>query len=443
MKDEEDLYKIHAPINSMDQQIASIDDYEVRKDKLLKFTEENDHTIVNNMTDVSICDEVRVSGKVIQPPIQSNYINQPRHKQAKYKNQVDYAINHISTSYIKSDVNVSHIYESNNPSINTLSISCELDDINEVEALIEKEHSKFTINNIKTIEEAVQKTNYLNTQLNVIQSGHTSANKCFVNKYNRALTQRFGRIGNTSVNILHNNHNTYDVNFIMAKSTYMATQSEIAEAKKHDDNKVLKHLDCTYLKNYVKLYGARFAGLYQEYIKLRREYIDIFAKRTYDRRTMNVPPVRLGIIDKFRQTQCYVPQYPLTPLKRRWMILYTMHNQQNGFWYKVNTSLHCMPHTMVPKVHPVTREILRYRPAFDARLLNSMCELYRSNMPTMKDFDDFHSIRGLFTMADIKNMFDNIPLHKDDQPWATVLTPLGLYRKNNNYLIIMFFMVVK
>ena len=213
----------------------------------------------------------------------------------------------------------------------------------------------------------------------------------------------------------------------MAKQSYLADKEEKARALSMDYNKKLKHNDVTYLKTYSKLFGPRFNGLYEAFQKLLKEFQDIWATHTYDRRTMKVPPVRLGILPKYRHIQCYVPQYPMTLTKRAWMIVYTKENEDNGYWYKIPSSLHCIPYTMVAKKSK-DGTILRYRPAFDGRVVNQYCELFKANMPTLRDFNEFHSIKGLFTMADLKNMFDNIPLHEEDQPWATVLTPLGLYR---------------
>ena len=141
---------------------------------------------------------------------------------------------------------------------------------------------------------------------------------------------------------------------------------------------------------------------------------------------MNVTPARLGIRPEYRHRTMYAAQYPINEIKRQYMIGYTKENEKNGFWHKVKYSLHCIPYTMVPKKkHGI---ITRFRPAFDGRAVNKYCKLMDSNMPTLKDFDDLHSIKGFTTMADVKNCFDCIPLHKDDQKYAVAMTPLGLYQ---------------
>ena len=237
--------------------------------------------------------------------------------------------------------------------------------------------------------------------------------------YNPRIKRRYGSIGSTSINILYNNANTYDMNFIMAKQSFLAPKSEVKEALSDlTYNKRLKFNDMSYLKNYTMMFGIRFTGLYQATLATLAKYdtnnkdTNVFAKYTYDRRTMNVKPVRLGILPQYRHIQCYVPQYPISRIKRKWMIVYTHENEKNGYWRKVAATLHCIPYTMVPKKK--NGVIVRYRPAFDARVVNQYCELFRANMPTMRDFDDIHSIKVLFTLVNVKNMFDNIPFAEED-----------------------------
>ena len=244
-------------------------------------------------------------------------------------------------------------------------------------------------------------------------------------KFNMA-SRRIGKLSNINFNIIQEPR-IKKLNFIIANKTYLATQREIDEAQAHDYNPYLKHNDISYLKEYPTKYGIRFQGLYEEMLKLRQEFEDVFAKREYDRRTMFVPPVRLGVLPQHRHKTCYAPQYPLTKEQRRYMINYTIEGRKNGFWKWVRSSLHCLPHTMVAKKDK-DGKIIKMRPAFDARIINAICELFPATMPTIKDFDDLFSIKGFFTLADIKNMFNNIPLDLRDQLWAIVLTPLGLYQ---------------
>ena len=214
--------------------------------------------------------------------------------------------------------------------------------------------------------------------------------------------------------------------FLMSKQSYLANDDEIEEAMKLVDNKKLEFNDLSYLKQYGKKYGTQWNGLYNAIMKWIKNNGDIFAKHQFDRRTMNVPPARLGINEDERDTVMYAPQYPINAKKRLFMINYTLMNKNNGFWKKIKYSLHCIPYTMIPKRK--NGEIYLYRPAFDARVINQFCTLIPIIMPTIKDFRELHSIRGFVTMADFKNFFDCIPLHPDDRKYAVVHTPLGLFQ---------------
>ena len=144
------------------------------------------------------------------------------------------------------------------------------------------------------------------------------------NTYQRGIKRRFGRLSHSNINLIHSGPITRDCNFIMARQSYLTSADDIKRATSMDYHKKLEHNDISYLKSYEKLYGPRFHGLYEATIKLRDEYDDVFAKHVYSRRTMKVEPVRLGIMPQYRKYQCYVPQYPMTQLKRDWMIVYTI-----------------------------------------------------------------------------------------------------------------------
>ena len=216
--------------------------------------------------------------------------------------------------------------------------------------------------------------------------------------------------------------------FIMSRESFRADDAEIARAtaKIEEQNKLLKWNNLDYLKEYEFKYGPKYKGLYTKMCELIDEYRDVFATHTFDRRTMNVPPARLGIKPEHRDKIMFARQYPISAKKREDMIVYTILNRDNGFWHKISHSLNCVPYTMVPKYK--LGVIIRHRPAFDGRPVNQYCELMPSNMPTLKDFIELHSIRGLTTMADVKNCFDCIPLHEDDQRFAVASTPLGLFK---------------
>ena len=214
--------------------------------------------------------------------------------------------------------------------------------------------------------------------------------------------------------------------FLMPRNSYLASPQEIAEAKKIFVNERLKFNDFSYLKTYEQRYGKQFAGLYEAVMKWLKKYKDrIFAKYTFDRKTMKTEFGRLGILPEHRDKVMFAAQYPINAIKRLHMINYTLINEKNGFWYKVDRSMHCIPYVMVPKKK--NGIIVRYRPAFDGRVVNQWCYLMQSAMPTLQDFKNLHELRGLTTMADVKNCFDCIPLHPLDRRYAVSSTPIGMY----------------
>ena len=218
--------------------------------------------------------------------------------------------------------------------------------------------------------------------------------------------------------------------FILAKQSFLATEEEKAKAKllRPKQNLRLQWNTWNYLKEYPEKYGKRFNGLYEAVTACINRNRGVFAQYTFDRETLNEEPTRLGIEEKHRDKIMHAPPYPISEDKRISMINYTIINEENGFWEPIKVSLHSIPYTMVPKKYK--NVVYRYRPAFDGRVVNQYCKLMQSNMPTLRDFRELQSIRGFSTMADIKNFFDCIPLHKDDRKYAVAMTPLGLYRMN-------------
>ena len=251
-------------------------------------------------------------------------------------------------------------------------------------------------------------------------------NTAFRNNPTRNITQRIhGTVGNTQVKLLNNIHN---VNHAIACHQFQATEEEIKKAMLLELDKALKFNKIDYIKELEKMYPRKYAKLYKGTLNLINEFRHLFAKQLFDRRTLkNVPPARLGVKTEYADDVCFIRQYNIPPLQRLHMIKYTQENDKNGFWYKLRDSENCIPYTMVAKKNK-DGKVSRWRPAFDARGVNKWCTLKPTWMPTIRDFDEFFALKGLITIADCKNFFDCIPLHKDDQKWATVLTPLGLRR---------------
>ena len=247
---------------------------------------------------------------------------------------------------------------------------------------------------------------------------------------NKTFKQNFGRITPRKPQLtVTPTKQHYDINFIMMKESFKATEEELAAADELQSRKSLKPNNIDYIKEIEKM-QPRLRGLFAKTTALIDEFDDIFAKHTYSRRTMKVKPARLGIIEKFRHITCFRAQYPLSVQKRLWMIEYTRENDINRYWSTVSRTLHCIPYLMIPKRNK-NGEVIRYRPAFDASVVNQYLELYPIHLPTMRDFDEIYSIKGLFTLMDMKNMFDCIPLHPADRPWSTVMAPMGIRRMDH------------
>ena len=213
---------------------------------------------------------------------------------------------------------------------------------------------------------------------------------------------------------------------LTSKESFLATDEEKEKAEKVFKNEKLKFPDYSYLKSYERKYGEKYKNLYSEVMKWKEKYIKIFATHTFSRKTMYTPPAKLGIKPEHRDKIMYCPQYPISTEKRIHMINYTLINEKNGFWYKIPRSKHGIPYLMVPKRNS-KGTIVRYRPAFDARIVNQYCELMKCVMPTFQDFRSLHQKRGLTTLADIKNFFDCIPLYWKDRKYAICFTPIGIY----------------
>ena len=220
------------------------------------------------------------------------------------------------------------------------------------------------------------------------------------------------------------NKQNKNVNLCSNYTSFMADDDEIEEARKTYYNPQLTLNDLSYLKQLEKT-NKKYENLYDETMKCINKWYDkVFAKYTYDRRTYNVEARHLGIKKQHRHKTFYRAQYPLNKEKRASIMQYTEFNEKNGFWHPIDNSNHNLPYIMIPK-KPDKNGIIRYRPAFDSRILNQHCESYTTNTPGPQDFNEFYSIDGLMTHFDFKNAFDGIPLHKDDWEYVVSITPFG------------------
>ena len=105
---------------------------------------------------------------------------------------------------------------------------------------------------------------------------------------------------------------------IVAKQSFVAGKAEHKAARKDFENEELSFTNLDYLKEYPKRFGSRFKGLYEGVHALIDKYHHsvengIFATHQFSRKTMNVPPARLGIRSEFRDKTMFAQQYPIKP----------------------------------------------------------------------------------------------------------------------------------
>ena len=93
-------------------------------------------------------------------------------------------------------------------------------------------------------------------------------------------------------------------------------------------------------------------------MNLIKEYNDVFAKYTCDRRTLNVPPCNLGIKPEYKNANIRTEQYPLNSEKCIQMIRYTTECDKNGFWIEIDCSINNNPYTMILKAPDIRWVIL-------------------------------------------------------------------------------------
>ena len=216
------------------------------------------------------------------------------------------------------------------------------------------------------------------------------------------------------------------VNYIRNPHYYEATKAELIKADNIIQNPALKKIDCKYILNGAeKLHPIKYKNLYNRTVESIEKNNDVIAKNMYDRRTLNVEPVRLNLKPECRDKRYNISQYPINEAKRIAVINETKHYDNNGFWIPCAASIHNTPYTVILK-KPTANGFIRARMAFDARQINNDCILLDVNYPTPKDFDDHYSRGYLTTTLDFKGFFDCIPVHPLDSDFLVVQTPLGL-----------------
>ena len=230
----------------------------------------------------------------------------------------------------------------------------------------------------------------------------------------------------TDLEMIYNNIISRQSYHIHNPYYFVANDVELKLAQEKIMNPKLQPINCEYIKTGAELINPqKYKNLYNETMKLINEFDDIFAKYMYDRRTLNIKPVRLNLKPECRNKRYNIDQYPINKDKRISVINETTHFDANGFWIPCDSSVHNTPYTVILK-KPTAGGYVRARMAFDARQINNDCVLLEANYPTPKEFDDHYSRGFLTTTCDFKGYFDCIPVHPDDSEFLIVKTPLGL-----------------
>ena len=116
------------------------------------------------------------------------------------------------------------------------------------------------------------------------------------------------------------------------------------------------------------------------------------------------------------------PQYHLNPHKRLVYIYNTMKNVESGLYEPGDSLLYNVPVIIIPKKDG------RERLAYDLTKLNANTKDQQSYIPSYNWLFELLRGRGLFTVSDIKNFFENIFIRKSDREYCTITSPLGRYR---------------
>ena len=106
------------------------------------------------------------------------------------------------------------------------------------------------------------------------------------------------------------------------------------------------------------------------------------------------------------------------------MTAITRYKDENGFFVATKDIEYNTPYTMIEK-KPDKYGHRRIREVYDFRELNSLVELRNAHMKTVVDVTEHMAQRGLKTLADEANWFEQLPLPIDERKYVVITTPLG------------------
>ena len=204
------------------------------------------------------------------------------------------------------------------------------------------------------------------------------------------------------------------------------TSEELEKAKELVQDRELKWADWSYLKGPEY---QRLPGLYDEIIKLREEFKDVFAKTQFHRRDIKYEPVSLGLKPEVHDNDMVVnePQYPLNREKLLAMAAITLKRDKNGMNEKPDPlNLNNVPYSLFNKNKGKVGKKLFYKDFFDLRRLNELVKLIIFHMPTTVDVKDFMTDWYEFlTVWDVKSYYNGFVLRVPDRKYTKHDSPVG------------------
>ena len=199
-------------------------------------------------------------------------------------------------------------------------------------------------------------------------------------------------------------------------SNFNASKEELDKVKQLTKDKPLGKVKLDYL---IK---SRSRWLHDQMQNLCDEFTDVFAKTQFQHKTIPNKQFSIDLKPGSKGLKIHKSQYHLNEEKRLVYLYHTMKNVENGLYEKVGYSPHNVPVIIVP------RKDGRLRLAYDLTRLNDHTVDVKSHIPTYNWlFEQFRG-KGLKTIADVKNFFENILLRKEDRDLCAITTPVGRYR---------------
>jgi hypothetical protein len=211
---------------------------------------------------------------------------------------------------------------------------------------------------------------------------------------------------------------TYNLpsNVVYNIGNFGATKDEIENAKKLTKDKPFPPINLEYLKKHTKYLYDKMKHL------CHVEYKDVWAKHQFHRQTIPNVQFKIDLKEEFIDAKIYKPQYHLNDEKRLVLLHHTLKNIESGLFEPSNSTKYNVP------IIIISRKDGRQRPAYDLTKLNACTKDVQSQIPTFHWLVSVLRQKGLKSIFDAKNYFENIEIQHKCRKYCTVTTPLGKYQ---------------